>query len=148
ILGNILCFTFFTALIFEGLTSAISMVEPCIFYLNKNFGLSRLKSIFIVGSIVYILGILCTLSNVLEFKEALTFFGKGFFDCLDYLSSNIMLPLGGILIAIFVGYFMKFSLLKELFMPYMGNSIFKIWYFLLRYVAPVCVLVVLIKGVL
>lgn len=147
-LGNVLSFTFFIALVFAGLTSAISMVEPCIYFLNRRFKFSRLKAIFIVGGAVYVLGVLCALSNVEGVKENLTFLGKGFFDWLDYISSNIMLPLGGIVIAVFVGYFVKFSSLKELFTPYMGETIFKIWYFLLRYVAPVCVLVIMIKQIL
>ncbi|WP_169778865.1 sodium-dependent transporter [Campylobacter curvus] len=148
VLGNVLCLTFFVALIFAGLTSAISMVEPAIFYLNRNFGLSRLRSIVIVGAVVYALGVLCALSGVADFKDELTFFGKGFFDWLDYISSNIMLPLGGIVISVFVGYFMKFQSLRALFVPYMGETIFKIWYFSLRYIAPVCVLLVLVKGII
>ena len=147
LLGNFLAFTFFISLFFAGITSVISMVEPFIFFLSKSLKFSRNKSIFIVACVVYILGILCALSGTNEFKDALTFFGKNFFDLLDYLSSNIMLPLGGILFAIFVGYFMKFELLKELFVPYMGKVVFKIWYFLIRFVAPLLVLVVLIREI-
>ncbi|MDL0088565.1 sodium-dependent transporter [Campylobacter gastrosuis] len=146
VLGNVLSFTFFTALVFAGLTSAISMVEPCILFLNRALKCSRLKAIFIVGSVVYVLGILCALSNVENFKSSLTFFNKGFFDLLDLLSSNILLPLGGILFCIFVGFFMKKELLSGLFVPFMGEVIFKIWYFLLRFVAPVLVFIVLVGG--
>ena len=46
-----------------------------------------------------------------------------------------------------IGYFMKFELLKELFVPYMGKVVFKIWYFLIRFVAPLLVLVVLIREI-
>ncbi|MDO5045503.1 sodium-dependent transporter [Campylobacter sp.] len=146
-MGNLLSFAFFTALVFAGLTSAISMVEPLIFHITNEFKISRLKAIFIVGVCVYVLGILCALSNTDLFKESLTFFGKGFFDILDYVSSNIMLPLGGIVIAVFVGFFVKKQSLEELFLPYMGKTIFKIWYFLLRYVAPTCVVLVMIRQI-
>ena len=147
VLGNFLAFTFFISLFFAGITSVISMVEPFIFFLNKNLGFSRMKSILIVGFVVYVLGILCALSGIGEFKESLAIFGKGFFDLLDYLSSNIMLPLGGIIFAIFVGYFVKFELLKELFLPFTGKVVFEIWYFLIRFVAPLLVLVVLIREI-
>ena len=147
-MGNVLSFTFFTALIFAGLTSAISMVEPLVFYLINEFKIPRLGAIAIVGVCVYCLGTLCALSNITEFKEALTFFGKGFFDVLDYLSSNIMLPLGGIVIAVFVGYAMKRGSLEELFLPYMGRAVFEIWYFLLRFVAPICILAIMIRQIL
>lgn len=148
ILGNVLSFIFFIALVFAGLTSAVSLVEPAIYYLSSSLKLSRLKSLVIVGLSVYILGVLSALSNITSYKSALTFFNKGFFDILDYLSSNIMLPIGGITTAIFVGYFMKFDTLRNLFVPYMGESIFKIWYFLLRYVAPICVFIVMVRGFL
>ena len=147
-MGNVLSFTFFTALIFAGLTSAISMVEPLVFYLINEFKIPRLGAIAIVGVCVYCLGTLCALSNIAEFKDALTFFGKGFFDVLDYLSSNIMLPLGGIVIAVFVGYAMKRGSLEELFLPYMGRAVFEIWYFLLRFVAPICILAIMIRQIL
>lgn len=144
--GNVFSFVFFISLIFAGLTSAISMVEPLIYFLINEFKISRVKAIFAVGSVVYILGILCTLSNVAEIKENLVFFGKSFFDILDYLSSNIMLPLGGIIIAVFVGFFVDKTRLKELFTPYMGAIIFEIWYFVLKFITPVLVLYVMIKN--
>lgn len=146
VVGNVLSFMFFISLIFAGLTSAISMVEPLIYFLINEFKISRLKAIVAVGSVVYVLGILCALSNIDGLKDSLTFFGKGFFDILDYLSSNIMLPLGGIVIAIFVGFFMQKSLLQRLFMPYMGSFIFELWYFALRFITPVLVLYVMIKN--
>ncbi|MGH1600386.1 sodium-dependent transporter [Campylobacter majalis] len=138
--GNILSFTFFIALVFAGLTSAISMVEPCILYLHKNFNLSRVKAIFIVGSVVYTLGIMCALSGINDTKHTLEFFGKDFFSILDLLASNILLPLGGIAFCIFVGFYMEKNRLKELFLPHMGQIIFNAWYFLLRFVAPICVM--------
>lgn len=146
-IGNLLSFAFFTALVFAGLTSAISMVEPLIFHIVKEYKISRFKAILIVGICVYVLGVLCALSNTNMFKESLTFFSKGFFDILDYISSNILLPLGGIVIAVFVGFFMKKEMLEELFLPYMGKIVFKIWYFLLRYVAPTCVVLVMVRQI-
>ncbi|MGG7074288.1 sodium-dependent transporter [Campylobacter sp. 9BO] len=143
-IGHFLCFTFFIALVFAGLTSAVSMVEPFIFFLEREFGLSRLKAISIVGAVVYVLGILCALSNVDGFKEGLTFFERGFFDWLDYIASNVMLPLGGIVFCVFVGYIIKREDLEDVFLKYMGRAIFEIWYFLLRFVAPVCVFVVFV----
>lgn len=143
-LGNILCFMFFVALVFAGLTSAVSMVEPCIFFFEREFKLSRLKSISIVGTFVYILGMLCAFSNVDGFRDKLTFFDKNFFDWLDYISSNIMLPFGGIIFCIFVGFMMKRDDLESVFIRYMGRVVFEIWYFLLRFVAPICVFIVFI----
>lgn len=145
-LGNILSITFFVVLIFAGLTSAISMVEPLIAYISSLKNIGRTKSILIVGSIVYILGILCAVGGSEKYGHFLTLKNKSFFDWLDFLSSNIMLPLGGIIICIFVGYFMRFEALEQLFIKYMGKYIFKFWFFCVRYIAPICVLIVFIKG--
>ena len=75
-------------------------------------------------------------------------FGKNFFDFLDFTASNILLPISGIGGAIFVGYFMKKDALYVLFSPYMSDFVFNAWYFLLRYVAPVCVLIIMINELL
>ena len=146
-LGNALSFTFFTALVFAGITSAVSLIEPCVFYLERTPGFSRAKALFIVGGATYVLGALCAAGNDENFKDFLAFFGKDFFSLMDYASSNVMLPLGGIIIAVFAGYFMKKEALKELFVPFMGEGIFKIWYFSLRYFAPFCVFFVMINAI-
>ena len=71
--------------------------------------------------------------------------GKTFFDCLDFLTTNILLPVGGLFIAIFVGWSMRQSdVIAEL-----GSSskiLYKVWLFVLRFVAPVAVSVVLVHG--
>ena len=76
----------------------------------------------------------CRCERVHEF----TIFGKNFFDATDFLTSQIMLPLGGIFIAIFVGWIMK----KEHVLDGLGfkeDFIFKAWYFSIRYIAPTLV---------
>lgn len=146
ILGNVLSFAFFSVLIFAGLTSAISMVEPLIFYFSKSRGISRIRAIFIVGAITYILGMLCIFGQSADYSEALKFAGKSFFDWLDFISSNIMLPVGGMIICFFVGWSMRFDEVQGLLKPYMGRTIFEFWYFCVRFIAPACVLAVFIKG--
>ncbi|MSN95997.1 sodium-dependent transporter [Campylobacter sp. FMV-PI01] len=148
ILGNILAILFFTALFFAGLTSAVSMVEPFIFYLINEYKFSRKKAIFIIGFIVYMLGILCIFSYIEFSSKNLTFFGKSFFDLLDYLASNIIMPLGGFFAAIFVGFVLKKESLKEFFSHCMSEKFFEIWYFVLRFIAPVAVLIIMITSLL
>lgn len=148
VLGNVLSFAFFSVLIFAGLTSAISMVEPLIFYFNKSRHLSRNKAILIVGGLTYILGMLCILGQSTQYADVLTFANKSFFDWLDFIASNIMLPVGGIIICFFVGWSMRFDEIQGLLKPYMGAGVFEFWYFCVRFIAPACVLAVLIKGLL
>ncbi|MCD8212850.1 MAG: sodium-dependent transporter [Campylobacter sp.] len=146
IIGNVLAVAFFTALIFAGITSAISIVEPFVFFLIREYGMSRKKALGIVGIGIFIVGFLCVLANIQGVGDKFMLFGKNFFDFLDFTASNILLPISGIGGAIFVGYFMKRQALYLLFSPYMSDTIFNIWYFLLRYVAPICVFFVMINA--
>ena len=71
-----------------------------------------------------------------------TFAGKTVFDLLDYLTSNVMLPLGGILIAVFAGWIMGTAARDELGLA--EGSVFKTWRFLSRYVCPIAIGAVLV----
>lgn len=146
VLGNVLSFAFFCALLFAGLTSAISMIEPFAFYLINTFKMSRKKALVIIGFFVYILGILCVLSNVDFAKTSLMIFGMSLFDFLNYLASNILMPLGGLAAAIFVGYIIKRQVSHDLFTPYMSEKAFKIWYFFLRFISPLAVIIIAAKS--
>ncbi|EAU00014.1 sodium-dependent transporter [Campylobacter curvus] len=144
--GNILAVAFFVALIFAGITSAISIVEPFVFFLIREYSISRKKALAIVGAGVFVVGLMCVFANIENIGDKILFFGKNFFDFLDFTSSNVLLPISGILEAIFVGYFMKRKALYTLFSPYMSDWVFNVWYFLLRFVAPICVFCVMMNS--
>ncbi|QKF60843.1 sodium-dependent transporter [Campylobacter curvus] len=144
--GNILAVAFFVALIFAGITSAISIVEPFVFFLIREYSISRKKALTIVGAGVFVVGLMCVFANIENIGDKILFFGKNFFDFLDFTASNVLLPISGILEAIFVGYFMKRKALYTLFSPYMSDWVFNVWYFLLRFVAPICVFCVMMNS--
>ncbi|WP_169779023.1 sodium-dependent transporter [Campylobacter curvus] len=144
--GNVLAVAFFVALIFAGITSAISIVEPFVFFLIREYSISRKKALAIVGAGVFVVGLMCVFANIENIGDKILFFGKNFFDFLDFTSSNVLLPISGILEAIFVGYFMKRKALYTLFSPYMSDWVFNVWYFLLRFVAPICVFCVMMNS--
>lgn len=144
--GNILAVAFFVALIFAGITSAISIVEPFVFFLIREYSISRKKALTIVGAGVFVVGLMCVFANIENIGDKILFFGKNFFDFLDFTASNVLLPISGILEAIFVGYFMKRKALYTLFSPYMSDLVFNVWYFLLRFVAPICVFCVMMNS--
>jgi len=145
-LGHVLAFAFFSALLFAGITSAISMLEPFTHYLIREFSFSRKKALALIGAFIYCMGILCILSSIEGVKENLTFFGKSFFDCLDFLSSNVIMPIGGITVSIFVGFVIKKDALYILFGPYMSKAVFEIWYFMIRFVAPISIVIITINA--
>jgi len=132
---------FFVLLFFAALTSSIAMLEPPVSWLQDATRLSRRGAAIAAGSVSFALGTLAALSfnELSEFHPlgALPMFAdKTFFDLFDFIVTNIMMPIGGILIAVFAGWLVKrqFSL-DELFD---GNDTlaYKAWRFLIRFVAP------------
>lgn len=107
--GNILLVAFFFLTAIAATTAMISIVEVLIAYFTEEKGLKRSTAVIINAIIILLIGSLATLSA--DKSSALgnisVFFGRGFFDTFDFISSNILLPVGGLLIAIFVGYFVK-----------------------------------------
>lgn len=91
---------FYVLLALAALTSTISMHEVVTAFLNEQFGLSRSKAAIIVTSFCTVLGVASSLS--LGIWSEYTLFGLGCFDFLDFLTAKIMLPLGGLLVAVFV----------------------------------------------
>ena len=146
VMGNVLAVAFFIALFFAGLTSAISMIEPFAFYLINKFGISRKLALVYIGIFVYIFGSFCILGFHKDYSGYFAFFGKSIFDCLDYLTSNILMPVSAIVTCIFVGFVVNVNKLETLFIPYMGETIFKIWLFFIRFICPLVILIIMINN--
>ncbi|MBA1433241.1 MAG: sodium-dependent transporter [Epsilonproteobacteria bacterium] len=144
IIGNVFAVLFFIALAFAGLTSSVSLVEPMVQYFIDRFGWSRLKSSLSMGFFFWSLGIFAILSNIDGAKELLTWGGKNFFDWVDYVTAAIMLPLGGLIMAVFVGFIIPESEVQKVVKPQLKWA-YKPWYFSLRYITPVAMFVVMLS---
>jgi len=138
--GQVFGFMFFVLVGVAAWTSAISLLEPTVAYLIEKFKWSRVKASIVLCVIVWAIGISC----LLAFNEWSEFklFGKNMFDLLDYTTANIMLPLGGILTALFAGWVVS----KKVSIEEIGISenIHKIWLFTVRFVAPIAVSIVFV----
>ncbi len=134
---------FFILLLVAAWTSSISLVEPLVTWLIETFGLSRVTAAVYSGMATWLLG----LGTVWSFNwwADLTFFGLTFFDLLDFVTSNLMLPLGGILIAVFTGWLMKTEM-TQTELRIMNSAAFHLWQTLVRYVAPLAVFIVLLNA--
>ncbi|QMU61267.1 MAG: sodium-dependent transporter [Gammaproteobacteria bacterium] len=136
---------FFILLVFAAWTSAISLIEPAVAWLVEKFTISRAKSSIICGLVAWTVG-LGTVYSFNSWKKIEVFNGtflegKSFFDILDYLTSNIMLPLGGILICIFAAWIMsEKSRREELKIKHEGA--YKLWRILARYITPIGVILI------
>jgi len=144
-LGIIFGKLFFILLSIAALSSAISLLEPGVAWVVESLKISRLKAAVGLGLVAWILGIFSALS--FDLLSEYTFIaGKNFFDSMDFLSNQILLPLGGIFIAIFVGWVMKPKhVLSELGLQ--RGFFLNTWFFLLKYIAPVVVALILILAV-
>lgn len=93
---------FFILVLFAAVTSSISLLEVCAAYCIDEFKWSRTKATWLLTGVIFILNILCSLS--MGPLSHVLIFGKNFFDLFDYITSNILLPLGGLMMCIFIGY--------------------------------------------
>ena len=136
---------FFLLLVFAAWSSAISLIEPAVTWLVENRKMTRVMASVWAGVLTWLFG----MGTVLSFNhwaEVKWFFGQTFFDFLDFLTSNIMLPLGGLLIALFVGWVLPRHIsLDELEM--VDGKRYRVWLFLVRYVTPVAVIMVFLRAI-
>jgi len=135
---------FFLLLVFAAWSSSISLIEPAVAWLVENRKMSRMRACIWAGLLTWLVGI----GTVLSFNIAsdIKFFDKTFFDILDYLTANIMLPLGGLSIAVFAGWVMTKEVTKEE-LNFINPAVYKTWVFLVKYVSPVAVVIVFLKAV-
>lgn len=135
---------FFTLLLCAAWTSAISILEPIVAWATERFAWSRVKAAVLIGLLIWLLGIV-TVFSFNDWAFSFEFLGaqknSGWFDIFDLLTSSILLPLGGILIALFAGWVMKDSARREELA--MSDGLYCIWRFLVRYVSPIAVSIVL-----
>ena len=128
---------FFILLSVAALSSSISLLEPGVAYLSEENILSRRRSAEIISFFVWFLGIGSALSfNI--WSDFSLIGDRNFLDSMDFIANQILLPLGGMLIAIFVGWFMKKSLIEDE-LGSINKSLYFLWRFFVKFIAPVCV---------
>lgn len=144
-LGEVFAVLFFLLLTIAALTSAVSLLEVVVAYFVDERGFHRKRATVLFALLILLLGIPSSLS--LGVWSGFTVGGKGFLDLMDYLTSNILLPVGGFFIAIFVGWVVYPKVIAEL--TNQGERPFpyaRLWGFVCRYVAPVAIAWILVSG--
>lgn len=131
---------FFLLLLFAVWTSSISLAEPLVAMLNERLHQTRLQAVVTIGLMGWLLGI----AVLLSFNEwsDVTIFGNNFFDIATGLPNKILLPLGGLLFAVFAGYVVKPALAQDA-LQLKSKRWFNVWRFLVCTVAPLSILAVL-----
>jgi NSS family neurotransmitter:Na+ symporter len=137
---------FFVLLVFAAWSSSISLVEPAVAWLVETRKWRRLSAAVLIGLLAWTLGIGSALSFNLWSGPEYQLFGRTLFDLKDFVASNIMLPLGGLLIALFVGYGAARQMaLEELSLS--RQRLFDVWWRVIRYVSPVGIAVVFLNSI-
>ncbi len=134
--GWLMGILFFVTLVIAALTSSVALIEPVVAWLVENKGFSREKACVWSGLATWLLG----LGTVFSFNvwSNVKFFDRNIFQLLDYLTANLMLPIGGFCIAVFAGWIMKRQHTEqELNMPTIES--YQLWKILISYVAPTAV---------
>ncbi|WP_135079029.1 sodium-dependent transporter [Terasakiella sp. SH-1] len=144
--GTFFGILFFFLLTVAALTSAVSLMQPIIAYFSDEKGWNPKVAAVVFGVVIFALGIPSSLS--LGVWSDFHIIGeKGFLDSMDYIASNILLPVGGILISVFVGWVLADKMKEEVTnngekaFPFLGA-----WLFICRFIAPVAVAWILVSG--
>ncbi|PSF06103.1 sodium-dependent transporter [Marinobacter fuscus] len=150
-MGSLFGTLFFVLLIFAAWTSGISLLEPIVEWLEEQKGLNRSISTLGAGIVCWALGIASILSlNLWADVAPLSFIpkleGKTIFDLLDFFTANILLPLGGLLVAVMAGWIMsRPAMEKELAL---SPGLFNLWFVTVRFITPVAVGIVFIYNLI
>lgn len=134
--GQVFSVLFFIMLFFAAFTSAIALIEGVVAWANERLNISRRMAAFAAGGLIWLLGFIAVFS--FNIGSDVTVFGKNGFEFIDYLTADIMMPLSGFLVAIFVGWMIdKDVIKKELGIK---NPLYhKAWFFTVRYLSPIAI---------
>jgi neurotransmitter:Na+ symporter, NSS family len=144
-LGIVYGLLFFVLLAFAAWTSSISLMEPATAYLVEKTRLGRRGAALLIGGVCWTLG----LASLLGFNHwsHVRLFGLDIMDFVAKVANDIMLPVGGLLIALFAGWVLRSTVLREELSD-LGDGLFTAWRWLLRVVAPALVVIVLVRAFL
>lgn len=136
---------FYLLLVMAALTSSISMLEMSAAFLLKKIKVSRPVAAIIVSLVCLVFGTFCSLS--FGVWKDVTLFGMGFFDLFDFLVAKFFMPIGGVLMCVFLGWVVDNNVLKA----EMTNNgtikspLFPVYRFIIRYFAPLCIIVIFLN---
>lgn len=145
VVGYVFSGMFYVLLLLAAITSTISMHEIATAFITENFKLPRKSSAVIVTSICLLLGTACSLSFGVWSEVKL--FGMGFFDLFDFVTAKYMMPLGGLLITLFVGWYLNQKIVRDELTNEGTLQVrsYRFLLFLIRWVAPVGVVIIFLN---
>ena len=144
--GYIFAILFFVLLSVAALTSSISILEVVVAYFKEEFNMGRKASTVLATVLISLLGVLCSLS--MGVLSPYTLFGLNIFDLMDWISANLFLPIGGMFIALFIGwYFGRKKVQEEVSQGgTLSGALLSIFMFLVKFIAPIAIAIVMLNN--
>ncbi|MCB1843092.1 MAG: sodium-dependent transporter, partial [Halioglobus sp.] len=142
--GHLFSVLFFLMLSVAGITSMVGLVEAVTAWLEDRFNLSRhLSTLLVVGSVAVI-----SVASILSYNlwDEWRIAGRNFNDTMDFFSNQILLPLGGLCIALFAGWVMSRDATRDE-LAALDDTSYAVWYFLIRFVVPPAVGIIFVMGI-
>ena len=145
--GYFFAILFFTLLTVAALTSSISILEVVVAYFHEELKLKRKLATVFATIMIALLGVICSLSMGV-FKDY-TFFDLNFFDLLDWISANLLLPLGGLFISLFIGWKLGRNKVQQEIDKggRISERLLSVFVFLVKFIAPVAIAAVFLSGI-
>ena len=145
IIAYIFSLCFYLLLVMAALTSSISMLEMIVAYFYQERHISRPVASIGATVICLILGTFCSLS--FGIWKDVTLFGMGFFDLFDFIVAKLIMPIGGMLICVFLGWIVDEKVLRAEItnMGTLRAPYYPVFRFIIRYLAPICILLIFIS---
>jgi NSS family neurotransmitter:Na+ symporter len=142
VLGYVIGIMFYALLVFAALTSTISMHEIGTAFFTEELELGRGKAAWVLTIVCSLIAVLCSLS--MGAVDGLSLFGRPLLDFCDFITAQIMLPAGAFLTSLFIGWFVNKQVVRQEFTNHgqKYNSLFPIYLFSVRYVVPLCILMI------
>ena len=138
---------FYLLLVMAALTSSISMLEMSAAYFHKEKGMNRPKAALIMSLTCFVLGVACSLS--FGIWQDITIFGMGFFDLFDFLVAKLLMPIGGLLICIYLGWIVDNKVVYDELTNNgtIAQPLYPYFRFIIRYFAPICIAMIFITEI-
>ena len=148
VVGYVFALLFYVLLLLAALTSSISMHEICTAFISEHFSTSRRKAAVIVTAICLVLGSFCSLS--FGPWQDVTVCGRGFFDLFDFTVTKFLMPLGGLMMTLFVGWYLDRKLVEQQLTNdgHIPVHTMRPLLFLIRWIAPAGILVIFINEII
>lgn len=141
-LGSLFGGLFFILLAIAAVTSCLALIEVPVAFVMRKWKLSRPKATIFVVLAMYVIALPCTLSSGGVLTDVLVG-GRNLFDWVDFITMNIMLPLGGLFVTIVAGYVWKHSAEET---GLKGRTL-RVWAFIMRFAAPVLIILIFLSSI-